>query len=323
MTLEDFPATNGYQRENKIIECVQTGRAKYNFVKIVSEHNGHTGEFQVFEDALKVDGIRVNVSAETQQKIADLLRCVLPTAKIYDLMWHLAKYRTTPHTQPITASTKAMIEHSQKIDKELSEMGAQDGLKSSVGKTWIIDNSLLTKPRVACNYGWHFENGTSFKGIGGNVNASMLKNPNTGNPWYMIQSRGWHHSPTHVDYSQICILVSRKCWVDGKEMDILDVFKDPELAPLAVHDGVLKITRQPNVPILEPLVIQESIPEPLPSVPISVPIPSIPISLPSVWDDSHKLEQNLPVVAKPSSGGILTLIMNIIQMVLSIFKRKR
>jgi len=314
MVLKDFPATHGNEREEKIIECVHTGRARYKFVNITSEYNGHTAEFQVFEDALKVDGVRVNVNAETQQKIADLLNCVLPTAKLYDIMWHSAKNRIVPHPQQITPTTEAMIDHSKRIDKDIKEI---NGLKSSVGKIWIIDNSLASKPEKACNYGWHFEDGTSFKGIKGNINVSKLKNPKTGLYWHMIQSRGWHHSPTHVDYSQICILVSRQCWVDGNEMDILDVFKDPELAPLAVHDGVLKVIRQPNVQELNPIVdlpVKQSKLIPIPEI--------IPISYepePEIIPISYEPE---PVIINPENtepitkdnGGIWALIISIISL---------
>jgi hypothetical protein len=103
--LEDFPKVQGQEREDKILECVQNGRAKYNFTKINSEYNGNRAEFLVFEDALKIDGIRVNVTANTQQQVADLLRCILPTAKLYDLMWDQCKIERTHfhdqlHQQP-------------------------------------------------------------------------------------------------------------------------------------------------------------------------------------------------------------------------------
>lgn len=331
MVLEDFPAVNGPEREAKIIECVRSGRAEYNFVKIKTTLNGHTAEFLVFEDALKVDGVRVNVTAVTQQQIADLLRCVLPTAKLYDLMWHLTENRIDPYPQPITSTTEAMIGHSKKIDLAL---GNTKGLKSTVGKIWIIDNSLATKPGMACNYGWHFSMGSSFKGISGNINASMMKNPKTNQYWYMIQSRGWHHTPSHVDYSQVCVLVSRQCWIDGKERDILDVFCNSELAPLCVHDGVLKVHRQPNVPELKPIVdlpvntIPELTPIPESSDSISEPPKQSELIKPmekpeAPTPDSHQTNQNLPVIVEtPKTGSIWTLIMSIISMFLKLFGKR-
>jgi hypothetical protein len=144
-----------------------------------------------------------------------------------------------------------MINHSQDIDKAIAAF--PEGLRSTLGKIWIIDNSLMYKTGKACNYGWHYGTTSHYKGIKGSVNASGMKD-SKGMHWYMIQSRGWHHDAKHVDYSQICILISRQCWVNGKEMDIIDVLQNPELAFLANHDGVLKVLRQPNVPILDPIV---------------------------------------------------------------------
>ena len=291
--LNDFPKVAGQEREDKILECVRNGRAKYEFAKITSKHNNHTAEFLVFEDALKVDGIRVNVTAKTQQQIADLLYCTLPTAKICDLMYHLCEHRIIPFPRPITSTTQAMIEHSQNIDKEIVKLGSPKGLKSSVGKTWIIDNSLLTPklPDQACNYGWHIPEKT-FKGINGNVCASLLKNPKTGLFWYMIQSRGFFHNYSHSDYSQTVILVSRQCWVDGKEMDIREVFSNPELAPLANHDGVLRVFRQPKVPELDTIIPQTEVSKPENEDEISWPpeSPTVPDIIPSLPKESTDLD---------------------------------
>lgn len=250
--LDDFPATQGPAREAKILEYVRSKKVTFSLVTITSEYNGHKGEFQVFEDALKIDGVRVNVTADTQQQIADLLGCVLPTAKLYDLMWLECNHKIPPHPRPITSSTQAMIDHSKQIDEDLAKTNAQ-GLKSTVGKTWIIHNSLASKPGKACNYGWHFE-GVTFKGIKGHLVESKLKNPNTNDYIRVIQPASLFHDPKHTDYSQVCVLVSRKCRVDEKEMDILDVLKDPELAILANHDGILKALRQPGTPQLEPII---------------------------------------------------------------------
>ena len=325
--LDDFPSKHGPDRDAKILECVREGyRAKYNFVKITSEYKGHKAEFQVFEDALKIDGVRVNVTPTTQQQIADLLRCILPTAKLYDLMWHLCEHKIEPLPRPITSSTEAMIQHSLDIDGELADLDPPmpQGLKSTVGKTWIVDNVLAIKPKMACNHGWHFINGRTYKGIGGNVNPALLKNPNTGQYWYMIQARGTHHGPSHVDYSQVCVLVSRQCWVDGKERDIHDVLQDPELAPLANHDGILKVLRQPGVTELEPIVDLpvKPLPPPLPPPPPkpkTEPISEEPITIPIPIEPDPIPE---PIVKYTPPSGIWAFIMWVFKEILSLFGRK-
>ena len=286
--LSDFPPNHGPERDAKILDAIRNGQATYNLVKLVSETNGHKAEFLVFEDALKVNGVRVNVSAALQQKIADLLNCILPTAKLYDLMWHTSEHKLVPHPQPISSTTEAMIKHSQQIDANIEKLGNPTGLKSTVGKIWIIDNSLMQKTGKACNYGWHFEKGTSYQGINGNPCASLMKNPKTGQYWYMIQGRGWAHDANHVDYSQICVLVSRKCVVDGQEMDINNVLTNPLLCGLGNHDGVLTILRQPGVEKLEPL--------PPPASPVVIPPPPLQELKPITIPPPDPIPENIPSI---------------------------
>ncbi|MFA5758411.1 MAG: hypothetical protein WC942_03415 [Clostridia bacterium] len=259
MVLDDFPTIAGSKREDKIIEAVRNGTAQYNFADLIWKEGENEIKLRVFEDALKIDGVRINVTAKTQQQIADLLNCILPTAKIYDIVWHLCPQKLQPHPRQISTTTKAMIEHSQAIDKTLKTIPNQSGIKSTIGKTWIIDNSLVTKPGKACNYGWHILN-KLFSGIKGSPCASLIKNPNTNVPWHMIQSRGWAHDINHVDYSQICFLVDKKCWINNKPYDIIDVLQDTTLSSLINHNGVLSVFRQPGVPELDPLVSKTIIP---------------------------------------------------------------
>jgi hypothetical protein len=248
--LSDFPSTHGKTREDLILDIVekQQDRLSYDWYSLKIEHKGHNAQFFVMSDALKIDGIRINVTAHTQQVIADKWGCTLLTAKLSDLIWHNADIRLKPCPRKITSSTKGMINHSQDIDKQLEDIDCSGKLLSTVGKNWIITNKLISKPGIACNHGWHFS-GNSFQGINGNVNPSLLKNPETKTYWKLIQSMGTaHDSINHSDYSQICRLVCRECIINGKTMDLIDVFKDKTLSTLVNHDGVLNYTRVSTVP---------------------------------------------------------------------------
>ncbi len=255
--LDDFPPIHCKDRENLILDIVQNqqDRLSFSWYPLKVAQDGHLGIFYVLSDALKIDGVRVNLTAETEQKIADLWGCMLLTAKLCDLIWHNAEIRVEPYTMSITSSTRAMIEHSQNIDKQLPE-GYEGKLISTVGKDWIID-SKMSKPKVAnqaVNYGWHFV-GNSFKGISGNINSSLLKDPKTGQYWKVIQPPSLYHNYAHSDYSQVCRLVTRECNIDGVTMDLADVLKDPKLSKLISHSGPQQILRQPGVPSPEILFI--------------------------------------------------------------------
>lgn len=244
--LDDFPEEHSTQRENLILDIVinQPQRVIYDWTELEIEHNNHKAVLYVMKDALKIDGIRVNVTAKTEQKIADHFGASLLTTKICDYIWHKAEERIRPSPQAISSSTKAMIEHSKRVDGQITN---QLKLTSTVGKDWVLDNKTYGT-NLACNHGWHYDTGLTYQGIKGNVNPSLLKNPKTGQYWYMIQARGTRHDQDHTDYSQVCRLMTRECDIDGKRMDILDVFQNPDLADIVNNDGVLNVTRISGVP---------------------------------------------------------------------------
>lgn len=257
--LDDFPKVHGDAREEHIVDIVknQFERVSFNWYPLTIEYKGNVGKFYVMNDALKIDGVRINATAATQQVIADELGGMLLTAKLSDYIWNNADIRLQPCPRPITSTTQAMIDHSKDVDNQLNGVDTKDKLISTVGKNWIIDNLLLNNRFTdqAINYGWHFV-GNSFQGIKGDVNVSLLKNPETHMYWRLIQSRGSHHNAGteknlgsgHVDYSQIVRLVFRSCEVDGKNMDLDDVLQNSNLSWLASHEGIINARRIQTIP---------------------------------------------------------------------------
>lgn len=236
----DLPPNAGPDREAAIFEAVQSGRADVVWKPIKSQYKNWEGIFYVFSDALKIDGIRVNITAKTQQKIADFWGYSLLTAKLADLIFAQADVIVKPFPRKITATTKAMIEHSSDIEKAVA---GRTGLISTVGKHWILDVALA-RPRMAnqaINYGWHFKGG--LPGIKGEIPAARDVVPGV----RVIQGRGMHHNYIHSDYSQTCILVARECEINGTVMDLHEVLNHPDMAFLASHSGPLPILRQPGV----------------------------------------------------------------------------
>jgi hypothetical protein len=247
MTL-DLPPDAGSERDAAILQRITDGA--YDPIKwasITSTIEGHTGIFMVFGDALMMDGVRINVSAGVEQKIADALDCLLLTPKLADLIWEQRDCTLAPFPGSTIgmSTTKAMVEHSAKLDVALAKFTAQPTLISTVGKHWVIDNDLLRHSGMACNYGWHFE-GPSFQGITGEAVVTGAKDPH-GQVMRLIQGRGWRHDQHHTDYSQTCVLVAKTCTIDGTPMDITDVLQDEALAGLASHEGVMCVFRQPGV----------------------------------------------------------------------------
>lgn len=248
--LNDFPKTHGPKREKFILNLLENSpeRFSYDWQQIVTTENGITAKFYVMSDALKVDGIRITVTADTQQRIADRINCSLLTAKMCDLIWHYSKIRVTPKTLSNNSdTTKAMIKHSKMIDTELQYVDSKGKLISTVGRDWVIDDYLELSPILdpAVDYGWHFM-GDDYKGLKGSKNVSGLKGLG-GSEWRVIQDIGMAHNKNYTDYNHTCRLMSRECIVNGEVMDFHEVLKDQELAHLASHTGPLSIVRQPGV----------------------------------------------------------------------------
>jgi hypothetical protein len=256
-----LPANYGSERTTAILDAVANGQAHIAWANVDSSYEEHEATFLVFADALKLNIVdpstgeaklvRINVSATSEQKIADMLDCMLLTPKLADLIWVNRKYTIGPSPQSITSSTQAMVDHSGRVDAALAKVCPtwDGGLVCTQGKHWCIDEALAGQNYKALNYGWHFDDSDGdgkYQGIYGEVNASLFKSPN-GTYVRVIQGRGTAHDPEHEDYSQVCVLVHTVCKVDGKYMLLEDVLTNAELAPLASHQGTMTVMRQPGV----------------------------------------------------------------------------
>lgn len=235
------PAQDSPARDAWLLSHIQAGEGEATLQEITVEANGHLGRFYVFAEPLKLGGVRINASAALQQQIADALGCVFLTPRLADLVFANRSVTLPPMPRPITSSTAAMIEQSDKVGAAVPP-GAS-GIVDTEGKYWVLVKSLFSASakaaRKAANYGWHFE-GSSFQGIPGEPTVSL---PGV----RVIQGVGTVHNDQHTDYSQIVRLASRTCEVDGQPRDLADVLMDPDLASLVSHEGPLPGWRQPDV----------------------------------------------------------------------------
>ncbi len=238
--LEGIPTNVGTARDQWILDAIASGQATYEFAPVHSTYNGHEATFYIFRDALKIDGVRILVTAKLAQQIADLLDCSLLTPKLADLLFEQGTVRLPPlPRQPVTSDTKTMIAQSERIDKEIDKAGGDDGgIIQTVGKHWVLVNKINGTSKAA-NYGWHFEGKT----FGGQKYEATVSIPGG----RLIQGVGTAHNASHVDYSQNLVLVSNDVEVDGETVRLQDLLQDPEYAGLASHEGVLKVLRQPGV----------------------------------------------------------------------------
>lgn len=236
----DLPAQPGPDRDAAILQHISDGDFEVAWGTVRLDDGAHVLEINVFADALKIGGVRINASASLQQQIADALSCVLLTPRLADLIWMQRGVTLLPSPQPIAMDTAAMQAHSARLDAALAQQGgAPTGtIIQSVGKHWVITNGLLSHDGKSCNYGWQFP-GSSFDGSawGAAVTPGIR----------LIQDMGFAHNDQHVDYSQTVVLAHRACLADGVTRDLFDVLQDPVLAPYISHEGPLQVLRQPGV----------------------------------------------------------------------------
>ena len=226
-------------KQSAIVQAVREGR--YDPITWAEVHSGPVA-ISVMADALKIDGVRVPVSARTAQHCADALGSSLTTPLIEDLIFQAADVRiraftieTGPALQPSIGWSQA-VENSKRIDEALAAEGALPSqLVATVGKAWCLGNVLFAKLGRALNYGWHAKGATEHA-----VSDELM----------VWQSIGTRHNADHWDYSQTLRLVRRSCRVAGAQASLYDVLTDLELCRYLTHEGPLRILRQPGIEVL-------------------------------------------------------------------------
>ncbi len=243
---DTLPEEPGLERARLILEAVRAGQGQLTWGELhVSDETNKLTIYASYQ-VLKIDGTRIAVMARTQQLIADHYEAVMPTARISDLVYKQAVYKLGPETQTPgsrMAYTSRFVLHSERIDKQLEEgneppLRGDDGLSVEAfcapeGKDWVLCRRLWQKPGYAANYGWQ---------------APGYPNPGVTPGVTVIQPLELGHFMTHVDYSQFCRLVKRKCVLNGAEVDIADILTDVRYAHLLSHEGPLPGVRHPGVP---------------------------------------------------------------------------
>lgn len=196
-------------KQQEIIDAVRAGRAEFAWVELLED-------VEVTADAVRIDGVRVTVTADTAQRCADLLGASLTTPKLEDEIYARARVRIPAFPRPggPDGSWSQTVEHSRQIDDAIARAGGKPGeLVATVGKSWVLVNALPQHPGKAANYGWHDER-APYAAVTGGTRV-----------WQPV---GLAHNTQHHDYSQTL----RLCRAHGREL--------PSHEPLAIK-------RQPGV----------------------------------------------------------------------------
>ncbi len=258
-------------REQMIATAVRAGlNDPLIFSEVVSvgevgtPQEGYAIRVPVMNDSLMIEGVRVDGSYLTGQKVADLLTrnpeapVTMLTPWMAGLAYEQADVKLAPTTsgelteKGVTTKTSQMIEASELVDRKLAAAMKQKGLTGPVLvanglKDWVLTirhtepgvhpESKVPRSQAAANHGFYTK------------------------AWRPIQNVGLAHHLTHVDYSQALRYMGGDSIVvlpDKSELvfPTAEALTDPLLGPLLtgrqgriigkqVGEGVLPYSRHP------------------------------------------------------------------------------
>ena len=190
----------------------------------------HECVFKVLPDYLAVgsdsDFVRIPMTPDTAQRIADLTDTLLPSVKMVDAIYMNAQVKLEPQPKPASpqaGSNEYYLDHNRMIEHQRLEAGAKLGsLIAGHKKDLVITNRLNNNPDHLAIYGWHrMEDGKPVP----------------------IQPLTTVHLKDYVDYSHGVRLVSKMVRVDGTVTSIVSILRDPELSGILSDEGPIQDIR--------------------------------------------------------------------------------
>jgi hypothetical protein len=180
----------------------------------------HTALLEVMPDYLAIgsdsDFVRVPMTPQTALRIADVFGCNLPTRKIVDEVYSVAKVKLEP--RPLTQdreSTATFLQHHAMIEEQRQGKTLGD-MVAGIKKDVVVSNRLDEKANRVAIYGWHKLDGKP------------------------IQPLNVAHVNWYVDYSHGVRLVKRTVLIDGKPRELRHVLYTKNLASLLSDEGPLR-----------------------------------------------------------------------------------
>lgn len=170
------------------------------------------------------DFVRIPVTPDTAQKIADQYNCLLPNPYLVDLIFRKATKRIRPilfKSSEKIVTSEAFFQHDRLIQKKLAGLKMGVHLVAGHKKDIILANGLVANPDRVALYGLHVDATTK-------IQPMSLANPKS-----------------YVDYSHGVRLISNRIQINGVYYSLREVLVHPVLSQLVSPEGPLKISRIP------------------------------------------------------------------------------
>jgi hypothetical protein len=167
------------------------------------------------------DFVRLPMTPQTAQRIADRFGCTLPTRKMVDAIDSQAELHVEP--RPLTVdreSVKTFEQHHEIIE---SQRGGKPlgQLITGIKKDIVLTPRIFERPERLAIYGWRQLDGQP------------------------IQPLTIVHWDQYVDYSHGARLVLNEVTIDGEKVTISDLLADPKRCGLVSDEGPMTPPRYP------------------------------------------------------------------------------
>lgn len=219
-------------REREVFSQVMSGNVpeflrRLCSVQVTNVFEGKTniGTFFVTPDYLAIgsdaDYLLMPISPVLGQRLADALKCSLPTPGMVDAIYRAAQVKLTPAPippSPAMTTVAVFSNHNAMLRAQRAERLADQPLGALVAghkKDVVISTRLASAPGKVAIYGWHQTNGIPIQ------------------PLYL------GHVATWVDYSQCTRLVQQAMEVNGHSNTVSGVLAEPALCGLLSDEGVV------------------------------------------------------------------------------------
>ena len=261
------------QREDAIAKELINGNFPDFLVRrwepvVVEDGSGLKGRVWVMPDYLSIgndqDWVYIPMSAPTAQRVADALKCILPTAKLCHEIYRASatklprierdyylEGRRRPERKLAVkdcsqVSTCAYEEHSDAIKKQMQSMGVTPGTFVAGHKKDVIIAPGYPKNRVAFQ-GFYTKDGIPAEPC--NETGHKARDPKCQRPG----TPTFAHERMFADYAQGVRLVRAKMRVEGEAdlMNVGDVLAHDRYHKLLSPEAKIVPPRVPDVPIYE------------------------------------------------------------------------
>lgn len=224
--------------EGAAVELARQGQfVEWPWVDVPLSDGSNTAIVRMATDAFAVgtpdDYLRLPLTPTKAQDIFNLFGWLLPTPWLVYQRWRAApiKLTPTPMVPNLGANLAQYAAHSAAITEQVA---GRAGLVAGAKKSVVVSN--IYQPGKVLIFGWYKPEPDVFDD----------KKPYTDPKRQPRQAKSNVHGDFYVDYSHGIYAMAPVALVNGREMNMVDLYQHPTLSKLVSNEGPVKMPRYPS-----------------------------------------------------------------------------